>query len=84
MKKEGEQSYYISQLVQLSLLAFRKDWSDAFIYAGYSEGDAIVFSEAINRLGIIKFVLEYDMQSNLLDTELFNATINYLIRKFDL
>lgn len=84
MKKEGEQSYYISQLVKLTLLAFRDDWEEAFVYAGYNVNDAYTYAGAVSRLGIVKFTIEYDIQTTTLDTELFDSAINYLIGKFKL
>ena len=76
------QSYTLAQLRQLQLLAFRKDWEDAFCYIGFSIEDSIFFARSINNLGILKFTLEYfSLPEDLIG---FDDAVQYLMNKFDL
>ena len=76
------QHYTISQLVRLSLIAFRQDWINAFIYIGAGSDDAWFWAEHVNRVGVVKHASEYWNSPSELGK--FDEALQYLIEKFNL
>lgn len=76
------QSYTLEQLSRLELLAFRKDWQDAFSYNQYELEDCDIYAKYLVQHGIVKFVKEYQLVDN--ELERFDNVVTHLINVFDI
>lgn len=77
------QSYTLSQLFRLELIAFRDDWEEALQYVNYELQDAGHISSVIHSLGLIGYLKENHISLDELENQIDRA-VCYLLNKFDI